>query len=189
MNYSRIAKTILQSQTNMGAVDAFAIKGAVTQEEYSEALARGWIEAREDGCVGLPSRASCLDELRAAAASEGFKPAEVDHALDVDTFASYPRFVMRESLAEDVDPGVGDECVVAEGGKTYTASVASRNADGTYKLSFSGDKPTKDSFTRSEIRVTKPVAVAATAPATPPPPAAPVVPAASPVGPGLAGRA
>jgi hypothetical protein len=56
------------------------------------------------------------------------------------------------------DADVGDEVVVADAGKTYKAAVASKNPDGTYKLSFGSGpdgKPPRDAFKKSEVKVTK----------------------------------
>lgn len=55
--------------------------------------------------------------------------------------------------AASKDAEIGDQVVVAEGGKTYSAKVQAKNADGSYKLSFGSEKPPRDTFKRDEVRV------------------------------------
>jgi len=198
MNLSHIAKTIVANQSSgAGAINRAAVADVLTFDEMGEALRRGWIETREDGCVGIPSGAVRAGELRAAAATDNFVVQEPGNP-NPDDFAHY-RHLMGESmgfpsdlLGEDADPDVGDEVVVADQGKTYQASVSGRNADGSFKLSFSGaDKPTRDSYRKEEMRVTRAVGKVPQPQVAVAPPANPTVPktTTSPVAPGLATRA
>ena len=192
MNLSKIAKVILQSQnSNVGTVNIFTIREALTDGEYVEAQQRGWFELREDGCYGLPLRARALEELRTAASAADFKPEVVDYAVTADSFAPYHHFHEAES-----NPVVGSPVAVVEAGKTYSAVVQGINPDGTYKLSFSGEKPTRDIFSRGELSVPETSATPAAPPAAQQTHAAPVAPgsttspmgAGSPVAPGLSAR-
>jgi hypothetical protein len=194
MNLSTIAKAILANQTSAGAISRSAIDSALSFEERGEAMRLGWLEARDDGYLGISSSAGPAAQLRAAAATDGFSgpPAFVDfNAPAPDTFAPYRRFESISPVVEAADPDVGDEVVVADQGKTYQASVAGRNADGSFKLSFSGaEKPGRDTYRKEEMRVTRTVGKAPQAPAVEAPPANPTVAktTTSPVAPGLATR-
>jgi hypothetical protein len=142
--------------------------------------------------VGLPSIAARSEELRTAAATDNFVVIET---RPNDDFAPY-RGLLHEAEMATKDPDVGDEVVVADQGKTYQASVAGRNADGSFKLSFSGTaKPARDSFRKEEMKVTqtvaKPPETPQVTPPTPPNPSNPTVAktTTAPVAPGLDARA
>ena len=194
MNFSKIAKTILQNQNSaMGTVSVFAVREALTEEEFIEAKQRGWIEMREEGYYALPMRAQALTELRAAATVEDFQPAEMDLSFEPDNCVAYHRF----HEAEGAEPVVGSPVAVVEAGKTFQGAVAGINPDGTYKISFSGDHPARDTFSRGELSVPAPTSTPAPQPAAQQAPSAPPAPgttvspmggAKGPVGPGLSSR-
>lgn len=53
-------------------------------------------------------------------------------------------------------PGVGDEVLVAENGKTYTGTVGAVGQDGKYRVSFGNEKPPINrDYGTNEIKVTK----------------------------------
>ena len=54
------------------------------------------------------------------------------------------------------DAAIGDEVVVADAGTPYTATVAAKNPDGSVRLSFkSGQKPAKDTFKKTDLRIAR----------------------------------
>lgn len=58
---------------------------------------------------------------------------------------------------KQADPQVGNDVVVAAEGQTYPAKVASREPDGTYRLSFGQKKPgIEKKYRKEELRLVKP---------------------------------
>lgn len=53
---------------------------------------------------------------------------------------------------------VGDQVVVADGGRSYTAAVQAKNANGAYTLSFGNEKPSavRPEYRREELQAVKP---------------------------------
>lgn len=64
--------------------------------------------------------------------------------------------LMEAANSDEVN--VGDQVVVAADGKSYTASVQSKNANGAYTLSFGKDKPstTRPEYRREEMQLVRP---------------------------------
>jgi hypothetical protein len=54
------------------------------------------------------------------------------------------------SAPRAVDPVIGEDVIIADEGKSYQAKIASKNQDGTFKLSFGPNRPAKDRFYRKE---------------------------------------
>lgn len=105
---SRIAKTILANQNSAsGAVNRQAIADELGFDGMGEALRRGWIETREDGCVGVPSGATRAAELRAAAATESFS--EADRGAPPAGFALYRRFTESDASRRVVAYDQGEQ--------------------------------------------------------------------------------
>lgn len=55
------------------------------------------------------------------------------------------------------EPVIGEDVVIADEGKSYQAKVASRNPDGSYKLSFGPNRPARErTFRKEEIQRVQP---------------------------------
>jgi hypothetical protein len=55
------------------------------------------------------------------------------------------------------EPMVGEDVIIADEGKSYQAKIASKNQDGTFKLSFGPQRPAKERmFRKEEIQRVKP---------------------------------
>jgi hypothetical protein len=53
-------------------------------------------------------------------------------------------------------PGVGDEVIVAEAGRTYTGTVGAVGTDGKFKVSFGNEKPPVNrDYGTNELKITK----------------------------------
>jgi len=55
------------------------------------------------------------------------------------------------------DPMVGEDVVIADEGRSYSAKVSEKNPDGTFKLSFGPNRPARErTFRKEEIQRVKP---------------------------------
>jgi hypothetical protein len=54
------------------------------------------------------------------------------------------------AISRAPEPAIGEDVVIADEGKSYQGKIASKNNDGTFKLSFGPNRPVKDRFYRKE---------------------------------------
>lgn len=102
------------------------------------------------------SRQRFIQETGAKALEDGTCALPEGQEAAAQAPVAWRAFMPAQEAQVDPAPGIGDEVVVAEGGKTYTAAVQAKNPDGTYKLSFGPTgRPGRDAFKPTELRVTK----------------------------------
>lgn len=68
-----------------------------------------------------------------------------------------PRVTPEVDTGRAPEPIVGEDVIIADEGKSYQAKIASKNQDGTFKLSFGPQRPAKERmFRKEEIQRVKP---------------------------------
>lgn len=156
---AKTAATLLERSARSIHLSSARLK-ADLGEGYALALTKRWIVPDpETGDVSINRQKR--DEMNEAAKT-------IVKATEAPKYSPFYRsFSTSRPVAEAVstqpvypnreDADVGAEVVVAENGKTYTAAVKAKNPDGTYTLSFGGDKPTNTTRTykREELNITK----------------------------------
>jgi hypothetical protein len=143
-------------------------------ESYGEALSCGWLVPDYDtGLLVVTNDQTRINEMETLAATVPAKPAEQACCESWRSFGP-ARTNLLEVIIEN-DATVGDDVVVAENGKSFSGVVKSIKPDGTYEVSFAGDKPGKTSFTTEELKVTKRGDKASESPIGDVPPAKPAV--------------
>jgi hypothetical protein len=156
MNEAEIAHKILNRQNATSPVILMGeMQHVLGTEGYELALERRWIVPSWDsGELTVSDRPGVLDEMRQLASS--VKTAPVAEAKTTNLYRLFSsnqnqKVILQtpEGLIEALAVGgendkgaeIGDEVVVAEEGKPFTAVVQSKNEDGTYVLSFGQEKP------------------------------------------------
>jgi len=194
MTKSQLASTVLGFHSNMPNLP---VVRELLGEDYGTAINLGWLVPDYDtGLVAVTFRRDTLDEMRRLAAEDttqppapqvtneswrSFGPARtnereyvIENNVVTESFGTPTPAVGGQDAT-----GIGDDVVVADGGKSYTGTVSGKNPDGTFSVSFGADKPAKTSFKESEMKVTK-RAEASKVPSVGAPGAA--APAAKPIG-------
>lgn len=69
-----------------------------------------------------------------------------------------PRVAPQVDANRSQEPMVGEDVIIADEGRSYPAKIASKNPDGTFKLSFGPNKPLRQDrmFRKEEIQRVKP---------------------------------
>jgi hypothetical protein len=143
-------------------------------ESYGEAFNRGWLVPDYDtGMINVTSDRTRIEEMETLAATVPAAPAEQACCESWRAFGP-ARTNLLEVIVEN-DASVGDDVVVAENGKSFNGVVKSIKPDGTYEVSFAGEKPAKTSFTTEELKVSKRGDKASESPIGDVPPAKPAV--------------
>ena len=144
MEDKQIAVTILNRRNSLSPIVMQGeMRSTLGSDGYDRALANRWIVPNyESGELQVTNNLGVIDQMRK----------------------------MAESVQEDTgDPDVGDAVVTADAGDTYMATVASKNRDGTYELSFGDKKPRLiRPFKKEQLKVTQkatPTATTSGAPA------------------------
>jgi hypothetical protein len=189
MKLNEIASLILQRQNSSPVIMSGTLRAEIGHDNFALALEKRWVVPNEEsGELSVSSDQATLNEMRKLAA-EVAKPDPVSEQQAPYMTRIFSNNVKRISVVQR-DGGlfednpqdqnktkIGDQVVVAEEGKAYSAVVQSQNPDGSYTLSFGSAKPrTPRNYKSEELRKT------ANAPAAPGPgQAAPaVVPATQP---------
>lgn len=169
MKLSEIARILIASRSSFVAPRVLQEK--LGQAGYSEALRIGWIAPeRESGSIQISSRQDVRRAMTEAAKQDTTVAPKMDvvnEGLPARTFFGETTSVVNLTNVEpkpgapvaagtpnQKPAGIGDQVTVSEAGQTYTARVASLNPDGSMKLSFSGQKPVRDTYKQNEIKVT-----------------------------------
>jgi len=157
-----------------------AVRNLLGESGYGLALASRWIVPDvETGFLSITGSPSLIEAIELEAKKDPSEKLVAPVAESLSEGVRRTLFAPAVSTAisineDDSEPGVGDEVSVADGGKSYTAAVSARNPDGTLKLSFkTGEKPSRDTFKRPEVKVLKRAASGAPAPAAASTPATP----------------
>lgn len=185
MNTQEIAQTILERRNRMNPVimngEMIGLLGA---EGMQEALQRRWLVPDMDtGHLQVSNDLAVVEELRSVAATPAPKQEESIVADPTHNIAlSHAHRCIDELLAPGTGhdnsapfrpqapatpastrpaaattpAGVGDEVLVAEGGKTYTGTIGAVGNDGKYKVTFGTEKPPVNrDYGMNEFQVTK----------------------------------
>lgn len=165
MNEAEIAYKILNRRNATSPVVMIGeMQHALGYDGYALAIERRWIEPNYDsGELSVSERQGVLNEMRALAKSikDPVVESKPNNLYRLFTTNQKQTIVVQtpnglvESIMEEEDAEIGDEVVVADDGKPYTAVVKSKNSDGTYSLSFGREKPRTDrSYSKAEVRKT-----------------------------------
>lgn len=138
----KLATTLDASrQTLSTVVHEGMLRSKLGSRLVAEAINRRWLELNGDGTMSISPRPIIIEQLSQAAKAEDDEPAKV-----------------------------GDEVVVADGGRTFSGKVAEIDARGEIRVTFEpGISPVKNRFQPTEVRITrranddKPASPAATA--------------------------
>jgi len=185
MNTAELAQTLLASPS---LVAAPTLRKQLGPDAYADAFKRGWLIPEHDtGLVQISPRLDRREAMKAEAAKaeksapviteSGTVPArtffgEASNVVQLNTVAAAPGAATPQapapSGAQDKPAAVGDQVTVSEGGQTFQARVSTVAPDGKLKLSFgAGQRPARDTFGPSEVRITGRAAPAPTSPVSP----------------------
>lgn len=177
-----IAQVLLDRRNRMNPIIMSGeMLAALESEGMQEALQRRWLRPDADtGHLQVSTDMAVVEEMRAVAAtpapapeasvresaSHGFAMAHAQRSIDEllapgtghDNSAPFkpnPPPTPASTAPQTSAPGIGDQVMVAQEGKTYQGTVGSIGQDGKYKVTFGNEKPpmARD-YAANELKVT-----------------------------------